>query len=360
MSFKTWYNTNKAGWDSSESIQESVTARSNSYSTRNGFPLDFRTLRQTYAQALQLGSGARYPGLKVYILNENKEYIFKLTDQETLAMDNIGTLKEYHPELSHFYAATEEGPVPSDSNTLKESLGDSITVNNGTTNTTYNTIPEGAEGTYKTTDGKYYKFVWNGSEWVTYANTGSGSQSTPAVESIVNFNAATDGIGSINEITSAAITAKYGTTPADGAETNVVFTDGSRKTCRRYVYLGGKWYITRGTQEYTLTLPAYTSWDAWNAETVTCPSGVSIYKSGTEGFVNVYISHQFDSQFVDAFVFTTGSEDLDGDEAADSFGERILASATCFTSSIDDAFKVKIPLPISKDTTTSYAITLQK
>ena len=332
-----------------------------SFSSDDGFPLDERTLRNGFDEILDIDLALRYPGLKVYTEN-NSEYVFTIVGNKYGLADS--GLKEYHPELAHFYAATVDGAVPTDSDILKSVLGDAITlqrdVDGESTTVTYNTIPEGAEGTYKTTDGKYYKFVWNGSEWVTYANTGSGSQSTPAVESILNFNAATDGIGSINEITSAGITAKYGTTPVDGAETNVVFTDGSKKTCRRYVYLGGKWYITRGTQEYTLTLPAYTSWDAWNADTVTCPSGVSIYKSGTEGFVNVYIAHQFDSQFVDAFVFTTGSEDLDGDEAADSFGERILASATCFTSSIDDAFKVKIPLPISKDTTTSYAITLQK
>ena len=169
-------------------------------------PCDLRLVAATLNDVIGMDPAKRYPGLRVFVIDEEKEYWFKIPSDFTgSASYNDLVLVPYHTPAY----------IVSDISSADHTISTDVIV---------------------LADGVASHYVWDEtSGWV--ALSGSGSQSTPAVESILNFNATTDGIGSINEITSAAITTKYGTTPADGAETNVVFTDGSRKTCRRYVYL---------------------------------------------------------------------------------------------------------------------------
>ena len=373
MSFNTWYKNNKAGWDSVSDVSGSITQRTNSYTTNNGFPLDYRTLRQTYAQAIQLGGSARYPGLKVYVINEDTEYVFKLTDPDTMAMDNAGTLKEYHPELAHVktqrpvktYDANDD-PVEYYSD--EEILADpTLALGDGIINNTYQTIPEGVEGAYKTSDGKYYKFVWNGSAWVTYANSGSSTQGDGANNnSSIILNFTTSDAASINGLNSGIITSAYRTKTGTGSndpiptgtEVMAIFSNNGVDTARKYIWINGAWFIIHGSQEYIITLPAYASWD--NNYSPNLGANFTVSKTETEGVVNLVIAHQFDSQYIDAFVFARGTGDKDGDGQDDTYGERILATVTCLDSNDSGVFKVRIPLPVSKTTATTYAITLQK
>lgn len=312
-------------------------------------PCDLRLVAATLNDVIGMDPAKRYPGLRVFVIDEEKEYWFKIPSDFTGgASYNDLVLVPYHTPAY----------IVSNINSADHTISTEVIVlaNDAAT-----------------------QYVWDEAQnsgtggWV--ALSGSGSQSTPA-EIIINFTTSdhvdpSDNtsalVTSINDVTSDAITAKYGT-PTPGAETNVVFTETidnqDYQTCRRYVYLNDGWNITRGTQEFTVTFPAYAAnegtWETWEPDLLTWPAGIEISKGDTEGFVNVYVTHQFDTKYVDAFVFTTGSADIDGDDSADEYGNRVLASATCFKSAQTGVYKVKLVLPIHANNETAYAITLQK
>lgn len=200
MSYKLWHN----------STERTYAGTGYSFDADDGFPLDGRTLRDSFADIVDEVTGvvadARYPGLKVYT-EDNKEYVFTITNNKRSLANTPLSLKEYHPELAHFSGDTNNATVPSESADLISALGGSITVDD----TVYNVIPEGAEGTYKTSDGKYYKFVWNGSAWVRFSGTeGSGTVSGP--------------------ITSSDITDASDDPETDNYPENVCITKGSRNS----------------------------------------------------------------------------------------------------------------------------------
>lgn len=364
-----------------------------------GFPLDYRTLQETKANVFGLAKSQRHPGLKVYVVADGIEYIYtaKIEDGEiSFPHENI---KEYHPELVHVGIVDPDNrPVKPDSEPAEYYtdaellrnptvlLGDGIVTYS---NKSYNTIPEGAEGTLKTTDNKYYKYVWNGSEWVMFANSGSGGSNAV----ILNFASDIDVSGnsdspvylsSIYALNSNYISSAYkdamgldvNDTIASGSEANVVFTDKTTNPyveyCRKYVYLNGAWRIVQGVQEYVITLPAYADaewFDGYNPKNsmVIDPNddsaNVDVMVSSNKGTVDVIISHQFNSQYVDAFVFekNTTEDDIDGGSTPETeYGDRLLVPVKCFKSAEDNQFKVKISLPVSTTSTTTYAITLQK
>ena len=116
-------------------------------------------------------------------------------------------------------------------------------------------------------------------------------------------------------------------TIASGSEANIVFTDKTTdpyvEYCRKYVYLNGAWRIVQGVQEYVISLPAYVDdewYDGYNPKNgmVIEPNddsaNVDVMVASNKGTVDVIISHQFNSQYVDAFVFEKNetSENIDG------------------------------------------------
>lgn len=365
------------------------------FEVTDGFPLDFRTIKQSFNEVLDVSINVRYPGLTVYNTEDGIEYTYIPNANKLFSKPNV---KEYHPELAHF-KSIDSSSLPQDLpngiasvrdilNNPASVLGDGSFENNGTT---YHTIPDGAEGVIKVLDNggySYYSYVWNGdtNEWIPFTNSGSGGSSSV----ILNFSnsdnhvgteeGVSNPIGSINELTSGDIDAKYRESTNNngdieqGTEASVVFTkvEGSNESqttatsFRKYVYLGS-WLITQGTQEYVIELSSKnevtnnTEWNALTAENF--PSGssdVEIIPTDHEGTVDVIISHQFNSQYIDAFVFEqSGSgRDQDYDNNVDAYGDRILAPAVCFKSG--NVLKIKIPLPLADDTSTTYSITLQK
>ena len=387
-------------------------ADTNKYSSPNysylpsGFPIDYRTLQENVSAVYELDSQYRYPGLKAYVVANGIEYVFNPSINATtgkMSFPNSG-ITEYHPELVHVGIVDPDNrPVKPDSEPAEYYtdaellrnptvlLGDGIVTYS---NKSYNTIPEGAEGTLKTTDNKYYKYVWNGENWVMFANSGSGSNTV-----ILNFASDVD-MGddpnnpvyktSICDLTSSDISSAYKEAmgldeqeePASGSEANVVFTDNTSGTpfeyCRKYVYLNNEWLIVQGVQEYVVSIPAYsTSWLEYDPS-----SGLSVIKgdsddidikrSNTDGYVDIIINHKFNSPYVDAFVFEKKdiNEDVDGDETTNDteYGERLIVPVICVKSTTQEQgqetgevkFKVKTTLPVSSSATTTYAITLQK
>lgn len=335
-----------------------------------GFPIDARTLQDSFSDVLGIVASNRHPGLRVYDTSSGKEYVFASSVNQfgVITFPNTA-VREYHPELAHF-KAVQSLSVPAN---LVQELGGSVTIDG----TVYNVIPEGAEGIIKTSDSKYYKYVWNGSDWVEYSNLGSGSGSGSSTNIdvsglILNFSYVSDSLSSINDLTTALISSKYAATFPNsslvaGTEINVVYTDDSDANnpveyCRKYIYLNSAWYIVQGVQEYSITLPQYSTWEAGSSIVLSGVPDIEIKQTDTQGMVDVIISHQFNSQYIDAFVFQESltDTDLDYDDVVDEYGDRILAPVLCFKSKKDGKYKVKTTLPISDSFATKYSITLQK
>ncbi|MBR2693420.1 MAG: hypothetical protein IKE69_04325 [Thermoguttaceae bacterium] len=321
MSYTSWRNKVYDYWESGSlpSSSESSITRSSTFpfNVSNNFPLDYRVLRDNVLQLFKYNT--QYPGLKVYTVQKGQEYIF--------ISDSVDSVQEYHPELAHF-KFYDSATLPNNLAT-SNALGDGaieITKNNSTV--TYHTIPTGTEGTIQLNDGSFYKFVWNGSSWVQFANQGSGGSSTTIVrvvsDSVLSF--ASSDVTSINELTSEQISARYkiahdldtAAIISSGIEADVIFTDSlGFESSRKYVYLNGEWRIVQGVQEYLITIPAYDSSATWTENevvAVSASSDIAVKRADVSGLVNVFISHQFNSQYVDAFVFEKNgtSENIDG------------------------------------------------
>ena len=312
-------------WHSQSSIK--TTNRSRPYQINEGFPIDLRYLKDDLTAVFEIIPECRYPGLKCFSVNDNKEFVYTITNTQYLELENEG-IKEYHPELVHVgFVDPDNRPVKTydENNEPTEYYADAELLRNPTvllgdgavtySNKSYNTIPEGAEGTLKTTDNKYYKYVWNGENWVMFANSGSGSNTV-----ILNF-ASDVNVGddpnepvyktSICDLTSADISNAYKEAmgldeqeePASGSEANVVFTDKTSGTsfeyCRKYVYLNNEWLIVQGVQEYVISIsnPPWTDDDPSNGLSVIKGDSddIDIKRSDTDGYVDVIINHQFNS-----------------------------------------------------------------
>ena len=319
-----------------------------------GFPVDFRTLRDTLSEVFSVGSGYRFPGLKTYVVDNGIEYMF--TASVSAATGKItfpnNRIQEYHPELAHF-KSIDSSSLPQDLpngvasvrdilNNPASILGDGSFENNGTT---YYTIPDGAEGVIKVLDNggySYYSYVWNGdtNEWIPFANSGSGGSNAVILNFASDIDVSGDSdspvyLSSIYALNSNYISNAYkeamgldvNDTIASGSEANVVFTDKTTdpyvEYCRKYVYLNGAWRIVQGVQEYVITLPAYVDdewYDSYNPKNgmVIEPNddsvNVDVMVASNKGTVDVIISHQFNSQYVDVFVFEKNetSENIDG------------------------------------------------
>ncbi len=373
MAYSSWQNKVSGYWVSGSlpgsSDRPIVDGASYSYSVTGNFPLDYRTLRQDLPQIFKIITG--YPGLKVYTLTENstaaQEYVF--------LSDTFSSVVEYHPELAHFKVYGSASLPQS----VTSFLGNGKVEYPAESGTFYSTIPDGTEGTIKLNDGSFYKYVWDAEQeqWTEFANQGSGAGSSIETvrvvsDSVLNFNSATDNFRSINDLTTEAITSKYKAAHnitednviiSSGIEADIVFTDNANgfEYNRKYVYLNGGWRIVQGVQEYLVTIPAY---DAWVRGSVISSdyADIEIKMTDVTGMVDVIISHQFNSQYIDAFIFQESltDSDLDYDDVVDEHGDRILASILCFKSKKDGKYKVKTTLPISDSFATKYSITLQK
>lgn len=260
-----------------------------------GFPLDYRTLQDNITDVYALAVDKIYPGLKVYVRDNKTEYVF--VEQEVKTNDTVTNIlfppkniKEYHPELVHVGIVDPDNrPVKPDSEPA-EYYTDAELLRNPTvllgdgavtySNKSYNTIPEGAEGTLKTADNKYYKYVWNGSEWVMFANSGSGGSNAVILNFASDIDVSGDSdspvyLSSIYALNSNYISNAYkeamgldvNDTIASGSEANVVFTDKTTNPyveyCRKYVYLNGAWRIVQGVQNYIISFPTYDSTAVW-------------------------------------------------------------------------------------------------
>jgi len=326
-------------------------ATTNSYQVGNGFPLDLRTLKNTASAVFTVSTGLRYPGLKVYT-EDNKEYVFRLNASFALPNEYV---REYHPELVH-YAEVEGTTLPDN---LISVLGDGVVTYNSVS---YSTMPVGTGGIIKLGDGSLYQFVWDGTDWTTFANSGPGSGVIAGA--IINFTSG-DNIDSLNELTSSLVDSKYRSTyelgESDpivaGTEVTAIYTTDTPavETSRKYVYLNSAWRIFRGIQEYLFSFSSYSSWSAGDFYGSDWPSEVSVIQSSTEGIVDIIITHQFESHYIDVLVFeylgTVGTDT--------NYGDRLLVKSSCYKTS-GGAFQTKVSLPVSMSDISSYIVVLQK
>lgn len=356
----------------------------------SGFPVDFRTLRDTLSEVFSVGSGYRFPGLKTYVVDNGIEYMF--TASVSAATGKItfpnNRIQEYHPELAHFKSIDSSNlpnDLPTGINDVADILahpasvlGDGAFTYNGTT---YYTIPDGTAGIIKVLDNgsySYYNYIWNGATnaWVQIVNSGSGS----GIQ-VLRFDFE-------DEITNGSINARYSGSPTSGTEVIVVYnaSDGNEQTTReysrKYIYLNQGWNILQGVKEYTIEFPewngdseeAYNGWNSGPLEMNTglmdlldLDSDITLFKDSSDNTVYAIISHRFNYQYIDAFMFEYSEEDVPGsaDSSVDMTGDRLLSSVVCYKDgSNSSAFKVKIgPIPIPSESypaAKKYVITLQK
>ena len=117
-----------------------------------------------------------------------------------------------------------------------------------------------------------------------------------------------------------------------GAEINVVYTDSNGgESFMKYVYLDGGWRMSCGSQTIEFSIYSYTegNWAGWTPPSTQEGDGFLYSKNETPGYVTLCVRHNFATQYVDATLYLTGSENIDGDNNLDAFGEEVVVAKKC-------------------------------
>ena len=274
----------------------------------NSAPLDRRFVIDSMTSlSTVIPKSYRYPGLRFYVLAEEKEYWFK-------GGVNKSDLVEYHPEA--MFVVAED--AVEDIDTTKLAVGSEITVFDNEGNPT--------------------KYVWNGTTWKPLIRETGSATITPIIT-----NVATDTYEELEAIINNHIQAN-GITATKGTELGVVFVDTAEEdknadTYNKYVYLDtgdgtDHWYQVSGTQVFRFTIPneileAEAGTEMLAGESNTAGKYVKFVR-GADKRLDIVISHNFCSQFVDASYYQVGIEpaDRDFDDILDSdWGEQVFIPA---------------------------------
>ena len=252
----------------------------------NGAPLDRRFVVDTFANYSRvIPKACRYPGLRFYVLDEEKEYWFKSGTEKA-------DLVEYHPEAMFVESDLE------DVDTTKLAVGSEVTIFDSEGNPT--------------------KYVWNGSNWKPLIRE-VGSVVTPIITNI-----STDTYEELETLINGHIQAN-GITVAVGTELPIIFVDTAEEDknadiYNKYVYLNkgdnGHWYQESGTQVFRFTIPEAIKEAEQGTEITGDPNTVAKYVKfvkGADSRVDVVISHNFCLQYVDTSFYKVGSGEVDKD-----------------------------------------------
>ena len=283
----------------------------------------------------------RYPGLRVFVIEESREYWFK---------DGI--------ENSDVVVYTPSA------NLTGSSLSGFET----------STLSEGAEATIMN-GGNASKYVWNGSEWKLLASTNASVSPSPTggsgTISILYTESTTDTYEELSALLTEFV-ADNDIALNNGVEIPVFFSDtNSPAFFNRYIYLPdlanyaqSHWYIENGVQAFDIQIPnaiingvagdTYTSSDTTSGEKY-------ITYNRTENGVDVVIQHNFCNLYVDVVVYEKGSEseDIDNDGTLDTdYGTIVGIPSTCVKSG--NKYKVVISFPMVPSATDRFTVLVQK
>ena len=272
----------------------------------NSAPLDRRFVIDSMTSlSTVIPKSYRYPGLRFYVLDEEKEYWFK-------GGVNKSDLVEYHPES--MYVVDEEDIQ--DIDTTKLATGSEITVLDGAGNPT--------------------KYVWNGTAWKPLIREVGSAVITPIIT-----NVGVDTYEELEVLINNHIQANDITVTA-GTELPIIFVDTAEENknadiYNKYVYLGtgdgetAHWYQASGTEVFRFTVPAEILEAEAGTELLAGASDTAgkyvKFVKGEDKRGDVVISHNFCSQFVDTSFYKVSGEqeDKDFDGVLDSdWGEEVF------------------------------------
>lgn len=270
-------------------------------------PLDRRFVVDTFTNITKvIPKSYRYPGLRVFVLKDEKEYWFK-------GGVNKDDLVEYHPESMY---VVEENDFDPDAVPTNLARGSEITVFDAAGNPT--------------------KYVWNGTVWKPLIR-----EASPAVITPIITNVATDTYEELEALINNHIQANDITVTA-GTEIPVIFVDTAQEDknadiYNKYVYLStgdgenAHWYQASGTEVFRFSIPAEILEEEAGTEMLAGESNTAgkyiKFVKGQENRVDVVISHNFCSQFVDTSFYKVSGEqeDKDFDGVLDSdWGEEVF------------------------------------
>ena len=270
----------------------------------NSAPLDRRfVIDNINSLSSVIPKSYRYPGLRFYVLDEEKEYWFK-------GGVNKSDLVEYHPEAMY---VVEEGDFDPDAVPGNLARGSEITVFDAAGNPT--------------------KYVWNGTVWKPLIREVGSAVITPIIT-----NVGTDTYEELEALINGHIQAND-ITVTPGTELPIIFVDTAEEdknadVFNKYVYLNkgenGHWYQESGTQVFRFSVPA-SILEAEQGTVVEGDENTSAkyikFVKGEGRRVDVVISHNFCQQYIDTSFYKTGGTagDKDFDDVVDSdWGEEVF------------------------------------
>lgn len=289
----------------------------------------------------EIPKSVRYPGLRVYVLDEKREYWF----QDGVKLSNLVV---YNPQANLTGDSLEDF--------------DNVAVSNGAEITVLD-------------NGEVSKYVWNGSEWKLLTSTVTQSvtptPSPSAVSNVVVTGLSTDTYEEVVAVLNNYIS-QNNITLSVGYEITVVFSDPQTNTFfNRYIYLPSladssqnHWYIESGIQSFDIQVPneiLISSLGATYTSSDTTSGAKYVTYNRTQDGVDVVITHNFCSLFVDVVVYEKGNEaaDIDDNGTVDSdFGTMVGIPTTCVKSG--NQYKVVVSFPTLPSATDRFTILVQK
>lgn len=301
----------------------------------NGAPLDRRFVVDTFANYSRvIPKACRYPGLRFYVLDEEKEYWFKSGIEKA-------DLVEYHPEAMFVESDLE------DVDTTKLAVGSEVTIFDNEGNPT--------------------KYVWNGSVWKPLVREVGSAVITPIITNI-----GTDTYEELEALINGHIQAND-ITVTPGTELPIIFVDTAEEdknadVYNKYVYLNkgesGHWYQESGTQVFRFSIPA-SILEAEQGTVVEGDENTSAkyikFVKGEGNRVDVVISHNFCQQYIDTSFYKTGGEvgDNDFDGVLDSdWGEEVFIPEDLVKS--DGEYKLVLTFYSYDASESEFVVVLQR
>lgn len=311
----------------------------------NSAPLDRRFVVDELANIFSLIPKAyRYPGLRVYAMKEEKEYWFKSGVEKA-------NLVEYHPESMY---------VVEESNFDPEAAPERLA--------------RGSEITVFDSEGNPTKYVWNGTSWRVLGGASGSATITPIIT-----NVATDTYEELEALINSHVQANDITVTA-GTEIPVIFVDTAEEdknadVYNKYVYLGtgdgetAHWYQASGTEVFRFSVPSAILEAEVGTEMLAGASNTAgkyiKFVKGADRRLDVVISHNFCSQFVDASFYRADggeAEDKDFDQVLDSdWGEEVFLLSDLVKS--DGEYKLVITFTAydaEEDGDAEFVVVLQR
>lgn len=300
----------------------SVIEKGSGFYIRNSNPIDSRIVVQTYDEIkgneernieCKIIKARRYPGLRIYVMDQEKEYWFKSgVENENLV--------EYNPWDSAIFTALDANPwAPDITSSINQLKADK--------------------------------------PWLSDMSSGGGSESgsfaTTYIVSSTEY--------AKNDIPTYLTTQI--TSPSTGQEVNVVFREDDVESFMKFIYINNGWAILDGTQTISFSLPAYGTVE-WDSLPATSDDSIR-YVTGENGSITVYVKHGFCTQCVDTTLYQTDTEvdPNDTDDATDAYGEELLVSKKCVALSGRSGYWVKLEMQApttSSDSSTNYTLLLQR